>query len=87
MKKITLEHSGAGNFIVEAVDRKGGTDLLVNEIGEYSGGARVPAGYEVLERASGRGVEFLDHLEPAKLFLGGATDHLFLIREYEARGV
>ncbi|NKB92205.1 MAG: hypothetical protein GKR85_08005 [Candidatus Nanopelagicales bacterium] len=54
LKKITLEHSGAGNFIVEAVDRKGGTDLLVNEIGEYSGGARVPAGTRFLSvRADG----------------------------------
>jgi len=54
LKKITIEHSGESNFIVEAVDRKGGTDLLVNEIGEYSGSARVPAGTRFLSvRADG----------------------------------
>lgn len=53
---VRFEHSGSSNFIIWAVNSRGDRfDLLVNEIGDYSGRHRVPSGTAWLEiRADGR---------------------------------
>ncbi len=48
LKKVAFTHNGTSNFIVKAVDRKGDTDLLVNEIGAYEGSGRIPPGTRYL---------------------------------------
>jgi hypothetical protein len=39
-----MTHSGQGNFIVYGFSAGGGQDLLVNEIGAYSGTVRLTDG-------------------------------------------
>ncbi|WP_084963093.1 hypothetical protein [Thermoactinospora rubra] len=45
LRRLTLRHSGEGNFIVWALDNRGRyLRLLVNEIGDYRGRVILPAG-------------------------------------------
>ncbi len=37
VSRITFEHTGQSNFAVKIYDQDGDYDLLVNEIGNYSG--------------------------------------------------
>jgi hypothetical protein len=47
LSKATITHDGESNFIVKAYGDS--TDLLVNEIGDYSGEVLLPAGTVLLE--------------------------------------
>jgi hypothetical protein len=45
----TITHKGSANFVVYAYSTSGGIDLLVNEIGNYSGESAMPDGTFALE--------------------------------------
>jgi hypothetical protein len=46
---LDVTHTGESNFVVYAWPTGGGRDLLVNEIGEYSGTVRTPNGVVIFE--------------------------------------
>ena len=49
LTRMTLTHNGDANFIVQPIDRKGDDGIsMVNEIGQYKGTVRVPAGTKYL---------------------------------------
>lgn len=49
LTRMTLTHNGDSNFIVQPIDRKGDDGIsMVNEIGQYRGTVRVPAGTKYL---------------------------------------
>jgi len=49
LTRMTLTHNGDSNFIVQPIDRKGDDGIsMVNEIGQYKGTVRVPAGTKYL---------------------------------------
>ncbi len=45
----TITYKGSANFVVTAYSSSGGTDLLVNEIGNYSGESAIPDGTFLLQ--------------------------------------
>ena len=49
LTRMTLTHNGDSNFIVQPIDKKGDDGIsMVNEIGQYKGTVRVPAGTKYL---------------------------------------
>jgi hypothetical protein len=45
---VQIDHKGKSNFVVYSYSTESGRDLLVNEIGRYSGESLLPAGTVVL---------------------------------------
>lgn len=52
-KTWTITHDGASNFVIYLHDDEGNRDLLVNEIGEYSGTILVPVGDDLFDNSPG----------------------------------